>query len=153
MVRFISLLIIAGVLVARIQQYDGKEPVHFALPKEKIVKADYKQKRDQIKPEKQPEIARQTGKLRNELVNRLRSAKVNKSASQLIVDAIIEVNDPVASSFPVDESVYDQQGEMEQPLEALNELDMEQKLELAGLNAEQNQVIIDGIAEANFDNR
>jgi hypothetical protein len=153
MIRFISLLMLAGLLVAMIQSFNTTEPINLITRKEKDMTTDHKRQRAQITSVQQTEMKQQTGGLRDEMMGSLKHANVDKTASQLIVDAIIEANDPIARSFPVDENVYNQEGEIEQPLEALNESNMRHELESAGLNAEQNQIIVDGIAEANFDSR
>ncbi len=149
MMRFISLAIFAGVLWTMILPFDAPGPVNPAPAAPKAVTTEYKQ----IAPTQQPKIKQRTSSLGDEMKASLKSAKINTSASQLIIDAIIEANAPMARTFPVDESLYDQQGEMEQPLADLNEQDMAQELALAGLNAEQNQIIIEGIAQANLNNR
>jgi hypothetical protein len=156
MVRFVSLLVLSGVLITMIQSFTTKGSVNLTPPKEKRLIVDQKkQQRSQITSTSgQPsDIKPQTSNLSDELAGSLKLAKVDKASSHLIVDAIVEANNPMARSFPVDENIYDQQEEMEQPLEALDESDMMHELELAGLNAEQNQIIVDGIAEANLDNR
>ncbi len=151
MIRFISLWTLVGLLLAITQFLNTTEPVDRTVRKEKDMTVDHKGQPAQVMSVQKPEMKQQAGGLRDEMMGSLNHANVDKKASQLIVDAIIETNDPIARSFPVDEMIYDQEGEIEQPLEALNESSMRRELELAGFGAEQNQVIVDGIAEANFD--
>ena len=83
----------------------------------------------------------------------LKSAKVSTPSTDLVVDAILEANDPIMRSFPVDENLYGQQEELAQPLEALDDYEIQDQLRTAGLSEEENQVIVDAIAEANFEAR
>ena len=66
-----------------------------------------------------------------------------------MVDAIIAADDPVARNFTIDETLYDPQGEIGQPLKEFNEQDMAADFEATRISGEASQIIIDAIAEAN----
>jgi hypothetical protein len=148
MIRFMSLLILAGVLATMIQPFDVRQPIDVQLVGQNIAEVDTRLSQARTaslqKNTAQPAIRR----VDNDLADRLNLVKINPLANRVIADAIIKANSPIAHAYPVDEAVYNQPGEIEQPLQAFNEQDM--ALTLAGLSTEQNQIIIDGIVAANL---
>lgn len=149
MIRFIGLLIFIGVFRIIMLSFDDTKPIDLTTTSE-----EQALKRRQIIPassfKKPPHTQQHKSSLHKELTQGLKLTKVDGASSRVIIDAIIEANSILPRSFPVDEAAYDQEGEPEQPLQALNEQDMARQMALAGLSAEQNQAIIDGIAEANL---
>jgi hypothetical protein len=96
MIRYIGVLIFAGVMIAMIQPFDSLKPVDLDTFGNDTVVAEDNKSQVKSKPVHQQSAKKQRdGKVDAELMERLKAIKAHKLARQLFANTVIGTNFPV----------------------------------------------------------
>lgn len=151
MLRFIGILIFAGVLITMIQPFSTQEKLNLTAGKNSLSADSHWQPQTQISSIYKPQSEQQATLLRNELISSFKQAQINESTHRIMIETRVEMDEPTMRPVSIDETTYDQSEKTESEQQSNNEQDMMQELETASLSTEQNQLIINKIVEANLD--